>query len=117
MPSKTLSFVEAKKLPGDGPFTVETVESDERRVNAITFVNADGTIAFRVKYQDYAIRIQVPAPPVMVKKTRITATNKDAAIELVEEIADSFNAKQRVRVLESAGFAVTSEEVEVPEAV
>lgn len=117
MPIKTISFTDAKNLPGDGPFVVEAVEKDDKRIVAITFANPDGATAFRIKYQDYSVKVQVPTPPAMVKRTRVTAINQTAKVTVTEDIENSWDVTTRKQELIAAGFDVVTEEVEVLETV
>ncbi len=115
MPSKVISFTNAKNVPGDGPFVIESIEKDEKRISTITFANPDGSTAFRMKYQDYGVKVQVPTPPTMVKRTRITATNDAVKITITEDFEDSYSTTVRKNELERNGFTVTTSEVEIPE--
>jgi hypothetical protein len=117
MSNNTISLVEATKLPGNGPFMVDAVEKEGHKITAITFNFPTGELAFRVRYQDYSVKVHVPAPPKLVKKTKVSATNETLKVTLPDEFFDSdWDAANRKRDLENAGFTVTKEEVEVPEA-
>ena len=119
----TTNLITLKGSLPAGPYLLSSIERTDGAVRAVNFTHPDGTVAFSVVQTSYTTSIMIPAPPVMVKRKKLTAVNEEATINLPAEFYDpasyalpSYEARQRT--LERAGFTVSLEDVEIedPEA-
>lgn len=109
-------FIATKTVPSDGPFMVASVDFSDKALKDITFANLDGSIAFRLVNTGYQSVLQIPEPPVMVKRIKLSATNETLKVTLPDEfIEDTWDVNSRTNLLQNAGFTVTTCEVEIPE--
>lgn len=110
-----MQFITAKKS-SDIKLAGIKAELDitDKSVNGVTFTDAEGNVV-RVSLRSYSMAVEVPAPPVMVKRYKVAG--KLMGLTVNEMFDDAFNAEVRVEELTrlSTNADLGVQEVEIPE--
>lgn len=110
-----MQFITAKKS-SDIKLAGIKAELDitDKSVNGVTFTDTEGNVV-RVSLRSYSMAVEVPAPPVMVKRFKVAG--KLMGLTVNEMFDDAFNAEVRVEELTrlSTNADLGVEEVEIPE--
>jgi hypothetical protein len=85
------------------------IDQTDTSLTAVTFTDASGN-KVRIRYESYCMKMEVLAPPEMVKKWELSGTFKGLAVR--ELFDDKYSAEDRRNELDSE---LVIAEVEVPE--
>lgn len=110
-----MQFITAKKSSDIKLAGIEAeLDITDKSVNGVTFTDAEGNVV-RVSLRSYSMAVEVPAPPVMVKRYKVAG--KLMGLTVNEMFDDAFNAEVRVEELTrlSTNADLGVQEVEIPE--
>lgn len=110
-----MQFITAKKS-SDIKLAGIKAELDitDKSVNGVTFTDAEGNVV-RVSLRSYSMAVEVPAPPVMVKRFKVLG--KVLGLSVNELYSERYDADIRADELNRGSMSPEVEvlEVEVPE--